>query len=219
MVGVEHTDLPAVVLRLDVPDRVDHLPGQHYVIRLRADDGYTATRSYSVASAPHDPLIELFVERLEDGEVSGYLADVVQIGDGLEVRGPIGGWFVWDGHGPALGVGGGSGVVPLVAMLRHAQHLGTTAQLQLAVSAGSLRQLPYADELIAAGAVVALTASDERADRRTRGRLHDADLRDLVRETCFVCGSARFAEAMSQLLVSLGQPTNAIRVERFGPSG
>jgi ferredoxin-NADP reductase len=219
VVEVEHTELPAVLLRLNVPDRIDHLPGQHYVVRLRADDGYTATRSYSVASAPHDPLIELLVERLDDGEVSGYLADVVQAGDVLEVRGPIGGWFVWDGHRPALAVGGGSGVVPLVAMLRHARHLGTAAQLQLAVSARSLRQLPYATELIAADAVVALTASAERATIRPPGRLHDSDLRDRLRKTCFVCGSAGFAEAMSQLLVSLGQSSGSIRVERFGPSG
>ena len=115
-----HPSPRAVVLRLDVADRVEHLPGQHYVIRLTAEDGYTAQRSYSIASAPADPLVELFVERLDDGEVSGFLADVVQAGDQLEVRGPIGGWFVWRGASPAVGVGGGSGVVPLVAMLRHA---------------------------------------------------------------------------------------------------
>ena len=99
---------------------MDHLPGQHYVVRLTAPDGYVAQRSYSIASPPADPLVELFVERLDDGEVSGFLADVVQPGDELEVRGPIGGWFVWDGDSPAVGVAGGSGVVPLVAMLRHA---------------------------------------------------------------------------------------------------
>src|SRR3954454_8192494 len=119
---VQHPSGMAVVLRLDVPNRIDHLPGQHYVVRLRADDGYTAQRSYSVVSAPHEPGIELFVERLEGGEVSGFLAEVVMAGDELEVRGPIGGWFVWRGHSPALGVGGGSGVVPLVSMLRHAAH-------------------------------------------------------------------------------------------------
>ena len=102
-------------------DRVDHLPGQHYVVRLTAEDGYTAQRSYSVASAPADPLVELFIERLDDGEVSTYLADVVEPGDELEVRGPIGGWFVWDGESPALLVAGGYGVVPFVAMLRHAR--------------------------------------------------------------------------------------------------
>src|SRR5664279_3199760 len=98
---VAHPTPRSVVLRLDVHDRIDHLPGQHYVVRLTADDGYTASRSYSVASAPSDPLVELWVERLDDGEVSTFLADVVQAGDDLEVRGPIGGWFVWTGDTPA----------------------------------------------------------------------------------------------------------------------
>jgi len=98
--------------------RIDHLPGQHYVVRLTADDGCTAQRSYSVASPPSDPLVELFAERLEDGEVSSYLADAVQVRDELDVRGPIGGWFVWRGDVPAAGFAGASGVVPLVAMLR-----------------------------------------------------------------------------------------------------
>ena len=129
-------------------DRVDHLPGQHYVVRLTAEDGYTAQRSYSVASAPGDPLVELFVERLDDGEVSRYLADVVEPGDELEVRGPIGGWFVWDGETPALLVAGGSGVVPLVAMLRHARALGREDLLRIAVSSRTLAELPYADELV-----------------------------------------------------------------------
>src|ERR1700712_2397914 len=131
---VSHPNRIGVRLLLDVPDRIDHLPGQHYVVRLRADDGYVAQRSYSLASPPSDPLVELYVARLEEGEVSSFLADVVQPGDELEVRGPIGGWFVWDGTTPALGVAGGSGVVPLVAMLRHARMVGRTDLLRLAVS-------------------------------------------------------------------------------------
>src|SRR4051794_34872714 len=115
---VRHPDPRAVQLRIEVPGRTDHLPGQHYVFRLTAEDGYSASRSYSVASSPADPLLEFFVERLDDGEVSGYLADVVEPGDELELRGPIGGWFVWEGDVPAVGVAGGTGVVPLVAMLR-----------------------------------------------------------------------------------------------------
>src|SRR5664279_6101768 len=106
VVEVAHPTRRSVVLRLDVRDRIDHLPGQHYVVRLTADDGYTASRSYSVASAPSDPLVELWIERLDDGEVSTFLADVVQPGDELEFRGPMGGWFVWDGSTPAVGVGG-----------------------------------------------------------------------------------------------------------------
>ncbi|MDQ1648673.1 MAG: hypothetical protein QOG60_730, partial [Frankiaceae bacterium] len=132
---------PAVVLRLEVPDRIDHLPGQHYVVRLTADDGYVAQRSYSLASSPDDPLIELYVERLDDGEVSTFLADVVEVGDELAVRGPIGGFFVWDATTPALGVGGGSGVVPLVAMLRHAQALGRADLLELVVAARTVSVL------------------------------------------------------------------------------
>jgi ferredoxin-NADP reductase len=218
---VAHPTAHAVRLRLEVPDRVDHLPGQHYVIRLTAPDGYVAQRSYSVASAPSDALIELFVERLDEGEVSTYLADIATAGDVLDVRGPIGGWFVWRGDVPAVGLGGGSGVVPLVAMLRHAQHLGRADLLRLAVSSRTLAELAYADELAAHGAVIALTREDE-AGGRPRGRLSAADVAPLLERgdaACFVCGSAGFAEAASDLLVDAGVATEKIRVERFGPSG
>ena len=209
----------AVALRLDVVDRVDHLPGQHYVLRLTAPDGYTAQRSYSVASAPSDPLVELFVERLEDGEVSTYLADVAEPGDVFEVRGPIGGWFAWDGETPALLVGGGTGVVPLVAMVRHARAIGREDLLRVAVSARTLAELPYADELVAAGALVVTTR--EAHGIRPAARLTAMDLLPLWEEgqTAFVCGSTGFAESASQLLVGLGFAPSAVRVERFGPSG
>jgi ferredoxin-NADP reductase len=208
----------SVELRLDVHDRIDHLPGQHYVVRLTADDGYTAQRSYSVSSAPGDPLVELFVERLDDGEVSTYLADVVEPGDELEVRGPIGGWFVWDGQTPALLVGGGTGVVPLVAMIRHARDIGRLDLLRVAASARTLAELPYADELAAAGALVVTTR--EAHGIRPAARLTAMDLLPLWEEgqTGFVCGSAGFAEAASQLLVGMGMPPSSVRVERFGPS-
>src|SRR3712207_1007537 len=185
----------SVQLRLDVAARSGHLPGQHYVVRLTAPDGYTAQRSYSVASAPGDPLIELFVERLADGEVSTYLADVVQPGDELEVRGPIGGWFVWDGETPALLVGGGTGVVPLIAMIRHASALGRLDLLRVAVSARTLAELPYADELTAAGALIVTTR--EAHGIRPAARMTAMDLLPLWEEgqTAFVCGSAGFAEA------------------------
>lgn len=209
----------AVILRLDVHDRIDHLPGQHYVVRLRAPDGYTAQRSYSVASPPSDPLVELWVERIPDGEVSPFLADEVAPGDELEVRGPIGGWFVWDAAMPAVGVAGGSGAVPLVAMLRHARALGRPDLLQLAVSARTIGDLPFPDELAAAGALIALSRSP-RGDRPA-GRLTIDELRPLAtcHETTFVCGSAGFAEFASQLLVGLGCASADVRVERFGPSG
>jgi ferredoxin-NADP reductase len=209
----------SVQLRLDVADRVQQLPGQHYVVRLTAEDGYTAQRSYSVASAPGDPLVELFVERLDEGEVSPYLADVVQPGDELEVRGPIGGWFVWDGSTPALLVGGGSGVVPLVAMLRAARDLGRTDLLRIAVSSRTLAGLPYADELVAAGALVVLTR--EAHGIRPAGRITAGELVPLWEpgQTAYVCGSTSFAESASRILVDLGMPPADIRVERFGPSG
>ncbi len=209
----------SVELRLDVHDRVDHLPGQHYVVRLTAEDGYTAQRSYSVASAPGDPLVELFVERLDDGEVSTHLADVVEPGDELEVRGPIGGWFVWDGGSPALLVAGGTGVVPFVAMLRHARAIGRADLLRIAVSSRTLAELAYADELADAGALIVLTR--EPHGIRPAGRLTAADLVPLWEpdQTAYVCGSGGFAEAAGQLLVGMGVPATGIRVERFGPSG
>ena len=217
--GVRRPLARSVQLRLDVADRVDHLPGQHYVVRLTAEDGYTAQRSYSVASAPGDPLVELFVERLDDGEVSSYLADVVEPGDVLDVRGPIGGWFVWDGDEPALLVGGGSGVVPLVAMVRHARATGRLDRLRVVVSARTLTELPYADDLVAAGALVVTTR--EAYGIRPAARLTAVDLLPLWEpdQVAFVCGSASFAEAASQLLVGMGVAPAAIRVERFGPSG
>ena len=217
--GVRRPIQRSVELRLDVHDRVDHLPGQHYVVRLTAEDGYTAQRSYSVASAPGDPLIELFVERLDDGEVSTYLSDVVEPGDDLEVRGPIGGWFVWDGETPALLLAGGFGVVPFVAMLRHARALGRSDLLRVAVSSRTLAELPYAEELMDAGALIVLTR--EGHGIRPAGRLTAAELVPLWEpgQTAYVCGSASFAEAASQLLVGMGVPGADIRVERFGPSG
>jgi ferredoxin-NADP reductase len=209
----------SVQLRLDVADRIEHLPGQHYVVRLTAPDGYRAQRSYSIASAPGDPLLELFVERLEDGEVSGYLADVVEPGDELEVRGPIGGWFVWDAQTPALLVGGGFGVVPFVSMVRTARALGRTDRLRIAVSSRTLAELPYADELLDAGALVVTTR--EPHGIRPAARLAGPDLLPLWEpgQTAYVCGSAAVAEAASQLLVGLGVPAADVRVERFGPSG
>jgi ferredoxin-NADP reductase len=217
--GVRRPIQRSVELRLDVHERIDHMPGQHYVVRLTAEDGYTAQRSYSVASAPGDPLVELFVERLDDGEVSTFLADVVEPGDELEVRGPIGGWFVWDGETPALLVAGGFGVVPFVAMIRHARHLGRLDLLRVAVSSRTLAGLPYAEELVDAGALVVLTR--EAHGVRPAGRLTAAELVPLREpgQTAYVCGSASFADAAGQLLLGLGMRAEDIRVEQFGPSG
>jgi ferredoxin-NADP reductase len=208
-----------VRLRLDVADRMQHMPGQHYVVRLTAPDGYRAQRSYSVASSPSDPLVELLIARLDEGEVSTFLADVVVPGDELEVRGPIGGWFVWDVAMPALLIGGGVGVAPLVSMLRAARDAGRVDLLRIAVSARTMAELAYADELADAGALVVLTR--EAHGIRPAGHLTAAELVPLWEpgQTSYVCGSPGFAEAASQLLVGMGVPPTSIRVERFGPSG
>lgn len=215
--SITHTT-GAVIIRLDVADRVEHLPGQHYVVRLTGEDGYRAQRSYSLTSPPSDPLIEMLVERLPDGEVSGYLADELRVGDSIDVRGPVGGWFVWNGTQPALGVGGGSGVAPLVSMLRHARDVGRTDRLRLVVAARTLDDLPYAEELLEAGATPVL--SRQAFSNRPAGRVGDDDLRPFLDDVqrAYVCGSASFAEAASQRLVSLGVPSATIRVERFGPT-
>ena len=216
---VRHPNPDAVLLRLEVDGRTQHLPGQHYVFRLTAEDGYTASRSYSVASSPADPLLEFYVERLDDGEVSTHLADVVEPGDELELRGPIGGWFVWDGSAPAVGVAGGTGLVPLVAMLRHARDLGRPDLISVVVSARTRAELPYPDEL--GDQTVLLTR--EALDGRAAGRLAAADLAPVLDRSpgaaVYVCGSAGFAAAAGDLLMDLGVPAGLVRVERFGPTG
>lgn len=217
---VDHPIARGVRLRLDVHDRVQHLPGQHYVVRLTAADGYIAQRSYSVASAPSDPMIELFVERLDDGEVSGYLAEIAAPGDELDVRGPIGGWFVWRGDAGAVGVAGGSGVVPLVSMLRYAQDTDKSDLLRIVVSTHTIEDLAYADELAQSGAVIA-TTRETSPTGRAANRLTAADLERCVDDTAtwFICGSADFTEAATDRSLEVGIAPGRIRVERFGPSG
>jgi ferredoxin-NADP reductase len=222
--AVPHPTPEFVRIRLAVPDRHQHVPGEHYVLRLTAEDGYVAQRSYSVASDPGDPELELLVEKLHDGEVSSFLADELRVGDELQVRGPIGGWFAWDGSARAIGLGGGTGVVPFVAMHRHGLRTGTAANLRLAVTARSHARLPYADELATAGALIALTGEDRaaRADAgpRPAGRLTAAELEPLAAgaELALVCGSAAFARGATDLLRSIGFTDDRIRIEQFGPS-
>jgi ferredoxin-NADP reductase len=204
-------------LALDRPS--GHLAGQHYVVRLTAPDGYAATRSYSVASAPDGTNeFELTVERLEDGEVSGFLHDEVVAGDELEVRGPVGGWFVWNGDTPALLIGGGSGIVPLMAMVRLARQTGRSEFVRLVVSVRTPSDLYYADELRGGGTTIVYTR--ESASTRPPGRLTVEDLpRDVPPDaTAYICGSNGFADAASDLIMRIGLPTERIRVERFGPT-
>lgn len=230
VVAVRRETDRTATFRLELPTWHPHLPGQHYVVRLTAPDGYRAERSYSVASPPEDAgHVELTVERLADGEVSSYLHDGVRVGDALEVRGPFGGWFVWRGDAPALLVGGGSGVVPLVAMLRHARAAGLAVPLRLVVSARSAEELLFAGEYGDETTVV-LTRTAAEGWPRPPGRLRADDLAPAVAAVfgdgagegraapaAYVCGSAGFASAAERLLAEVGVPAGSIRVERFGP--
>jgi ferredoxin-NADP reductase len=211
----------AKTYRLALPGPSEHLAGQHYVLRLTAEDGYSAQRSYSVASAPDGSNeIELTIEKLEDGEVSTFVHDEVIVGDELEVRGPIGLYFVWKADTPALLVGGGSGIVPLMAMLRLARQQDRADLLKMIVSVRTPTDLFYASEL-KDDAMVVYTRESPANFARPVGRLMPDDLRPLWRgdATAFVCGSTRFAEAASRRLVELGVPEAQIKIERFGPSG
>ncbi|HLI57920.1 MAG TPA: FAD-binding oxidoreductase [Actinomycetota bacterium] len=209
------------------------LAGQHVDVRLTADDGYQAERSYSIASAPEDPALELTVERLDEGEVSLYLVDDMLPGDLLELRGPIGGWFVWDvrNGGPLLLIAGGSGLVPLMAMLRHRQRQHSTVPARLLVSVRTAEDLFYAAELadLAAAAdgfelFVTVTRGDPIPGSPLRGRINQAMLAAVAwpaaeRPRAYVCGPTPFVETATGLLVELGYPPEAVRAERFGPSG
>ena len=218
-----HEETPrAKTFRLRLPEPSGHLAGQHYVVRLTAPDGYTASRSYSVASPPDDSNeFDLTVERLDDGEVSTFLHDELRVGDELEVRGPIGGWFVWRGDEPALLVGAGSGLVPLMAILRHARRLGREDLVRLVVSVRSPEDLLYADEVAGPETSVVYTRVAPSTATRVAGRITRDDLAPMVLPdaTAYVCGSAGFANTASDLLVEIGVPVERIRVERFGPTG
>lgn len=211
----------ASTFRLALSRPVEHLPGQHYVVRLTAPDGYTASRSYSVASAPDGSgTIELTVERLPDGEVSGYLHDVAEPGDDLEVRGPIGGWFAWRGDAPALLVGGGSGLVPLMSMLRHARRIGRTDLLRLVAVVRRPDDLLYPDEVIGPETTVLTTRSPWPGTDRPPGHLGPDDLAPIDPDaTVYVCGSNGFADAATAVLAEAGVASDRIRVERFGATG
>ncbi len=213
-----------VKLRLDVVDRTPHVPGQHYVVRLRAPDDYTAQRSYSIASDPDDPLVELMVECLPRGEVSSFLHEIVEVGDELEVRGPIGRWFVWGGTTPSLCVAGGSGVVPFVSMMRYATRLGLTSRLRVVASAQYRDRLPYADELESYGAFIALTRENQPlpdGSERVAAHVYPDELVPLADgvERAYVCGSVGFVSFVGRILGEAGVRSDSVRVEQFGPTG
>jgi ferredoxin-NADP reductase len=226
VLGVHPETATAKTFRLRLSQPSSYLAGQHYVVRLTAPDGYQASRSYSVASAPTgapdgDREIEITVEKLGDGEVSGFLHDVVVPGDTLEVRGPIGGWFVWRGDGPALLIGGGSGVVPLMSMVRLARARGRPELVQLFVSVREPAELYYPDELPGPGTTIIYTRRAPAGWARPAGRLSEADLVGALAASpvAYVCGSPGFADAATDLLTRAGLAAERIRVERFGPSG
>jgi ferredoxin-NADP reductase len=217
-------------LELNVPGWADHLAGQHLDVRLTAEDGYQAQRSYSIASAPGETLA-LTVERLDDGEVSPYLVDEAREGDGFEVRGPIGGYFVWepDDPAPVLLVGGGSGVVPLMAMARSRARVGATAPMRLLYSSRSLEDVIYRDELEEFPGdgfdVVHTLTREQPAGWTGYSRRIDPELLAEVawpmedEPKVFVCGSTRFVDAAADGLVGLGYDPRWIRTERFGATG
>ena len=220
---------------LSLPNWTPHLAGQHYDLRLTAEGGYQTERSYSVASSPEQTAeIELTVELVEDGEVSGYLFEAVVVGDPLEVRGPIGGYFVWRGETsapPLLLVGGGSGVVPLMAMLRHRQHLGLRTQAVLLFSVRTPEEFIYQIELeelaVADNSFTLLLDYTRQAPAGWAGyhrRIDAALLAEVVAlfttpPQAFVCGPTGLVESVANGLQAAGLPPKSILTERFGPTG
>lgn len=217
-----------------VPGWQSHRPGQHVDVRLTAEDGYQAQRSYSIASAPSEqPVIDLSIERVEDGEVSPFLHDVVVVGDRFEVRGPIGGYFVWDGAAadPLLLVAGGSGVVPLMAMVRHRAQIGAGVPCALLYSSRMPEDVIYSDELNRLSGredglrvIHALTrvqppgwtGYSRRIDMRMLGEVLEGTGR---MAQAFVCGPTLLVETVAESLVNIGLAPSQVRTERFGPTG
>jgi ferredoxin-NADP reductase len=219
----------ARTLMLDVADWPGHRAGQHVDIRLTAEDGYQAERAYSIASAPGEPLA-ITVERLEDGEVSPYLTQEAQPGDSLEVRGPIGGYFVWEPvfGGPLLLLAGGSGIVPLRAILRYRALLGSSVPIRLLYSSGRLEDVIYRDELSVhlegLEVIYALTRSQPAGWAGYARRVDEAMLADVAwpaadKPLAYACGPTSFVETVAAGLVGLGYPPVRVRTERFGATG
>jgi ferredoxin-NADP reductase len=220
----------ASTIVLDVDGWTRHRAGQHVDVRLTAEDGYQAQRSYSIASAPEASVVELTVERIDDGEVSPYLVDELRPGDIFEVRGPIGGHFTWsaDEGGPLLLIAGGSGLVPLMSMLRHRAARGAAVQVHVLASARSAADLLYADELATLepreGLRIARTYTRQAPPGWTgwRRRIDAAMIADVTpgaSARAYVCGPTSYVEHANDLLVASGHDPREIRSERFGPTG
>lgn len=233
LVGLVSETATARTLDFDVPGWPGHLAGQHVDVRLTAGDGYTAQRAYSISEAVDGEQVSITVQLVPDGEVSPYLVEDMELGDMLEVRGPIGGWFVWTpSPEPVLLVAGGSGVVPLMAMLRERAEAGSSAPFRLVYSVREPDQVLFADELarLARKDGVRVDLVHTRAGPtggRPPGRITPADLApppDLgwptdVPPRVYVCGPTGFVEHVIALLLDLGHRGETIRAERFGPTG
>jgi ferredoxin-NADP reductase len=218
-------------IAFDAPGWPGHLPGQHVDVRLTADDGYQAQRSYSIASGPDGTRIELTVELIDDGEVSPYLTEELRAGDQIELRGPVGGYFVWEPSrgGPLLLVAGGSGVVPLMAMVRYRAAVGSDVPSVLLCSSRGWDDVIYRDELErldGAGLTVVHTLTRSQPDGWTgyKRRVDKEMLAEVApsaaeRPQVYVCGPTPFVEAVAEALVDLGHEPAQIRTERFGPTG
>jgi ferredoxin-NADP reductase len=218
-------------ISLSVPDWAGHQAGQHLDVRLTADDGYQASREYSIASAPGEP-VAITVERLDDGEVSPYLTEDLQLGDELEVRGPVGGYFVWDaamsGAAPLLLLAGGSGVVPLRAMLRYRSRVGSSVPVRLLYSVRSLADVIYRSELSqptdGVEVIYTLTRQQPAGWTGYARRVDQAMITEVAwpvpaAPLTYVCGPTNFVEAAASYLVALGYPPQRVKTERFGASG
>ena len=232
LVSLRDETAAARTLVFRVQDWPGHLAGQHVDVRLTAPDGYSTQRSYSIASAVDGELVELTIERLPDGEVSPYLAKVLSVGDQIELRGPIGGWFVWDPEAgsPTLLIGGGSGVVPLMAMVRARQGLGSTTPFRLLYSVRDPASVLYGQELdrLRSDPLLevhyAYTRSTPPGFARPPGRIDASFLADFgfgasLAPAVFVCGPTGFVETIADLLVAAGHDPQRVKTERFGPSG
>ena len=234
VVALHDETATARTITLEIPKWPGHLAGQHVDVRLTASDGYSAVRSYSIASAPNsERRVQLTVERLPDGEVSPYLTQEVAVGDSLELRGPIGGWFVWrtEQTEPIQLVAGGSGVVPLMAMIRSRASAGSTAPFRLLYSVREPGAVFYREGLQALSDhdhAVSLTYAYTRAAPkdwpRPPGRIDAALIANTtwpsnLVPTCYVCGPTSFVESTTDLLLASGNGRDKIRTERFGPTG